>query len=284
VPSDGLPDAPPVDAELPEAGERAATARADTFLADEVDGYAEGRNDPGADRTSRLSAYLKFGCVHPRQLLDRLGPGKGPRTFANELCWRDFYADVLHHRPDTVRRPFVAKMEAMPADHGKQADERFAAWTQGRTGYPIVDAGMRQLLAEGWMHNRLRMITASFLVKDLHLSWQRGASWFHAHLVDGDVASNNHGWQWVAGSGTDAAPYFRVFNPVSQGQRFDPRGEYVRRWVPELRGIEGAAVHEPRTGAAADLFGSTSDGGGYPAPIVDHAAERKESLRRYESL
>ena len=150
------------------------------------------------------------------------------------------------------------------------------------TGYPIVDAGMRQLLAEGWMHNRVRMITASFLVKDLHLAWQRGAAWFLAHLVDGDLASNNHGWQWVAGSGTDAAPYFRVFNPVSQGRRFDPDGDYVRRWVPELRGIGGAAAHEPWTGTR-DLFAS-GPSSGYPDRIVDHATERKESLRRYEAL
>ena len=287
VQSDGLPDAPPVEADLPEPGERAGAKRADAFLANDVEDYAERRNDPSADRTSRLSAYLKFGCVHPRQLLDRLGRSKGPHTFANELCWRDFYADVLYHRPDTARQPFVAKMDAMPADHGKQADERFAAWSAGRTGYPIVDAGMRQLLAEGWMHNRVRMISASFLVKDLHLPWQRGSSWFLAHLVDGDLASNNHGWQWVAGSGTDAAPYFRVFNPVSQGQRFDPHGEYVRRWVPELRGIDGAAVHEPRAsagGTGGDLFAGSTNGVDYPGPIVDHATERKESLRRYDSL
>ncbi|MDQ6696572.1 MAG: DNA photolyase family protein [Actinomycetota bacterium] len=286
VRSDGLPDAPALEAELPEPGERAASARAHTFLSDDVDRYGERRNDPGADQTSRLSAHLKFGCIHPRQLLARLGRSKGARTFANELCWRDFYADVLYHRPDTARQPFVAKMEAMPADHGTRADERFHAWSQGRTGYPIVDAGMRQLLAEGWMHNRVRMITASFLVKDLHLTWQRGASWFLEHLVDGDLASNNHGWQWVAGSGTDAAPYFRVFNPVSQGRRFDPDGEYVRRWVPELRGIKGPAIHEPRIGSGDDLFATpdADEADAYPGPIVDHATERKESLRRYESL
>ena len=164
----------------------------------------------------------------------------------------------------------------MPWDSGEAADELFEAWTQGRTGYPIVDAGMRQLLAEGWMHNRVRMIVASFLVKDLHIEWQRGARWFMQHLVDGDLASNQHGWQWTAGTGTDAAPYFRIFNPTTQAERFDPRGTYVRRYVPELRGIDGKAVHQPWK-----LAGGVPDG--YVEPVVDHKEEREESLRRYEN-
>ena len=282
VRSDGVPDAPKVDADLPEPGERAAHRRADAFLDGPVADYADRRNDPGADATSRLSPYLKWGCLHPRQLLDRLGRGKGPTTFATELAWREFYADVLFHRPETAREAFVEKMAAMPADHGAKADERFEAWAEGRTGYPIVDAGMRQLAGEGWMHNRVRMVTASFLVKDLHLPWQRGARFFMEHLVDGDLASNNHGWQWVAGSGTDAAPYFRVFNPVTQGRRFDPDGTYVRRWVPELRNVEGKAVHEPWSIDAGLLGPSGLED--YPAPIVDHAAERQDSLSRYEKL
>jgi deoxyribodipyrimidine photo-lyase len=216
--------------------------------------------------------------VHPRQLLALVGDEPGAATFATELAWREFYADVLFHRPDTVRRNFAASMDGIRWDRGGEADERFAAWCAGRTGYPIVDAGMRQLLAEGWMHNRVRMITASFLVKDLHLDWRLGAAWFLRHLVDGDLASNSHGWQWTAGTGTDAAPFFRVFNPTLQGARFDPDGDYVRRYVPELRSIPGAAVHEPWT-ARRDLFsGSAPD---YPAPIVDHAAEREEALERY---
>jgi deoxyribodipyrimidine photo-lyase len=168
-------------------------------------------------------------------------------------------------------------MRSMKVDSGKRADERFAAWCDGITGYPIVDAGMRQLRAEGWMHNRVRMIVASFLVKDLHVDWTRGAAWFMHNLVDGDLASNQHGWQWTAGTGTDPAPYFRVFNPVSQSKKFDPDGRYIRRWVPELAKVEGAAIHEPWT-AADDLFGGPD---GYPDPIVDHAAEREEALRRY---
>jgi deoxyribodipyrimidine photo-lyase len=162
----------------------------------------------------------------------------------------------------------------MEVEDGAAADAAFTAWTRGRTGYPFVDAGMRQLLAEGWMHNRVRMVVASFLVKDLHLDWTRGARWFMRRLHDGDLASNQHGWQWVAGTGTDAAPYHRVFNPVLQGLRFDPDGGYVRRYVPELRGVDGPGVHEPwklRGGAPA----------GYPDPIVDHDEERRVALRRY---
>jgi len=162
------------------------------------------------------------------------------------------------------------------------ADERFEAWADGRTGYPLVDAGMRQLRTEGWLHNRVRMVVASFLVKDLHIDWTRGARHFMEHLVDGDVASNQHGWQWVAGTGTDAAPYFRVFNPVSQSKKFDPDGAYIRRWVPELAALEGAAIHEPWT-ADADLFGGGQHGE-YPDPIVDHATERDEALARYDEV
>ncbi len=269
---------------LPPAGEDGAARLADAFLAGDVDGYTDDRNRPDLDRTSRLSAHLKYGTVHPRQLLARLGRSGGATTWAGELCWRDFYADVLHHRPETARQNYVTTMDGLRWDQGTGADERFEAWTQGRTGYPIVDAGMRQLLAEGWMHNRVRMITASFLVKDLHLHWGRGARWFLEHLVDGDLASNNHGWQWTAGTGTDAAPFFRIFNPTAQGQRFDPTGDYVRRHVPELRSIEGKAVHEPWKLGDRDLFGGAPGAGAdtYPAPIVDHKAEREEALARFQ--
>ncbi len=265
---------------LPEGGEAAARALADAFLAGPVDDYTDDRNRPDCDRTSRLSPHLKYGTVHPRQLLARLGSGGGPTTWAGELCWRDFYADVLHQRPETARENYAAGMDGLAWDSGKQADERFEAWCRGETGYPIVDAGMRQLRAEGWMHNRVRMITASFLVKDLHVDWTRGARWFLRHLVDGDLASNNHGWQWTAGTGTDASPFFRIFNPTAQGQRFDPQGDYVRRYVPELAGIEGKAVHEPWKLGDGDLFGGGA--GGYPPPIVDHKAEREEALARYQ--
>ncbi len=287
VDGDGVPDAPETDAELPDPGEEAAHRRLDAFLERDVDGYDGHRDDPGLDATSRLSPYLRWGCLHPRQILDRLGRSKGARTFETEICWREFYADVLFHRPDSARQAFDEAMAGMRVDHGQAADERFRAWTEGRTGYPIVDAGMRQLVAEGWMHNRVRMLTASFLVKDCHLDWTRGARWFMQHLVDGDLASNNHGWQWVAGTGTDAAPYFRIFNPVTQSRRFDPDGEYIRRWVPELRHVEGDAVFAPWD-ADDDLFGGSGaagdDGDRYPDPIVDHQAERREALDRYDDV
>src|SRR6185369_2010059 len=173
------------------------------------------------------------------------GTSEGAEVFGKELVWRDFYADVLHHQPQSAREdlnPLALEYD----DPGPLLE----AWKQGRTGYPIVDAGMRQLLAEGWMHNRVRMIVASFLVKDLHLEWTRGARHFMRHLVDADLASNQHRWQWTTGTGTDAAPYFRVFNPISQGKKFDPDGNYVRRYVPELRGLPGAAAHEPWQGPA----------------------------------
>ncbi|WP_024795047.1 cryptochrome/photolyase family protein [Tomitella biformata] len=283
-------------AALPEPGEAAALRRWRQFRGEphgDLDRYDPDRDRPDLDTTSRLSPHLKFGCIHPRTVLHDLRgrTDPGANTFRSELAWRDFYADVLHHRPETARRNYNAKFDLLRHDTGPDADRAFEAWRTGRTGYPIVDAGMRQLLAEGWMHNRVRMITASFLTKDLHLPWWRGARHFMAHLVDGDLASNQHGWQWTAGCGTDAAPYFRVFNPTAQGERFDPTGEYVRRWVPELRGIPGKAVHRPWEALVAeDLFTasasrhSTSPAGGYPRPIVDHGEERRVALARYGEL
>ncbi|MBA2497392.1 MAG: deoxyribodipyrimidine photo-lyase [Acidimicrobiia bacterium] len=277
IDGDGVPDDPSCDAALPVAGEAAAKRASRRFWDARLEGYAAGRDDPGTDATSRLSVHLKYGTVHPRQLLAKLDRGTGPDTFRTELCWREFYADVLLARPDTVRQSFLPGMRAMVVDEGADADERFTAWAEGRTGYPIVDAGMRQLRAEAWVHNRVRMIVASFLVKDLHLDWTRGARHFMDHLVDGDVASNQHGWQWTAGTGTDAAPYFRIFNPTTQATRYDADGTYVRRWVPELAGVAGTQVHEPWK-----IDGGPPDG--YPLPIVDHAEEREEALRRYDAV
>ncbi|MCX6522002.1 MAG: deoxyribodipyrimidine photo-lyase [Actinobacteria bacterium] len=272
---DGPPAVPAVDSTLPPASEASARDRWAEFLSEGLDQYDDRRNQPALDGTSRLSPALRWGILHPLQLIDDLGPVRAHEVFRSELAWRDFYADVLFRRPETAWENLQPKMDAMVVDTDARAKERFAAWTEGRTGYPIVDAGMRQLLATGWMHNRVRMIVASFLVKDLHLPWQWGARHFMRHLVDGDLASNNHGWQWAAGTGTDAAPYFRVFNPTSQSERFDPDGEYLRRWVPELRDVGGVAVHAP------DGLLRPAD---YPPPIVDHAAERDEALRRYKSL
>ena len=222
--------------------------------------YADLRDIPAVDGTSRLSAALRFGVIHPARLMNDLDPASAHHdTFESELAWRDFYADVLARRPDSAWANLDQKLNGIIVDTDAKARQRFDVWAQGMTGFPIVDAGMRQLAATGWMHNRVRMIVASFLVKDLHLPWQWGAKWFMDHLVDGDLASNNHGWQWAAGTGTDAAPYFRVFNPTTQGDRWDPSGEYQNQWIPEL--------------------GSDN----YPAPMVDHGEERKEALRRYEA-
>ncbi len=281
VAGDPLPKPPPVDASLPQPGEQAAHSRLAQFLDSSIEHYGEQRDRPDQDATSRLSAYLKFGCLHPRQVLAQLDPTSPThRRYETELCWREFYADVLHHRPDSARAAYRREWRAFPTDHGDEAEARFEAWAHGRTGYPIVDAGMRQLLGEGWVHNRVRMIVASFLVKDLHIDWRAGARWFMRHLVDGDIASNQHGWQWVAGSGTDAAPYFRIFNPVAQGKRFDPHGTYVRRWVPELADVADDDIHEPWRTAVSLLSPSLE----YPPPIVDHLTEREESLARYGKL
>jgi deoxyribodipyrimidine photo-lyase len=261
--------------ELPAAGEEAALVRWRAFRDGALSGYTDDRNRPDLDGTSRLSPYLKLGVLHPRTLLADLAGerGKAAHTYENELAWREFYADVLWHQPRTAWADLRPEMTRMRYD---EPDDAIEAWKAGRTGYPIVDAGMRQLLAQGWMHNRVRMITASFLTKDLHVWWPVGARHFLEHLVDGDIASNNHGWQWVAGTGTDASPYFRVFNPVTQGLRFDPDGAYVRRWVPELAHLSGASAHEPWD--APDGYDH-----GYPERIVDHAAERLEALERLEA-
>jgi deoxyribodipyrimidine photo-lyase len=266
----------PAALDLPEAGERAALKRWRAYLEGHLADYDAERDRPDLDTTSHMSVHLKWGEIHPRTMLADLASrrGAGATTYRKELAWREFYADVLFAQPRTAReylRPEFARMEY--DEPGAQLD----AWREGRTGYPIVDAGMRQLRATGWMHNRVRMIVASFLVKDLHVEWQHGARHFMAHLVDGDLASNQHGWQWVAGCGTDAAPYFRVFNPTTQGAKFDPDGAYVRRWVPELRDVDPRHVHDPS--AAPD-----GPPEGYPAPIVDHAEERREALDRYERI
>jgi deoxyribodipyrimidine photo-lyase len=256
-------------AQLPPAGPVAATDRLECFAQGALSRYAEERDRPGVSGTSGLSPYLRFGCIHPRTMLDRIGSGPGAEALRSELAWREFHADVLWHRPESARRPLQAFGEHLPWDTGAEARDRFQAWATGQTGFPFVDAGMRQLLAEGWMHNRLRMVTASFLVKDLHIDWHLGARWFMWHLVDGDLASNQHNWQWVAGTGTDAAPFHRVFNPRLQQERFDPDGSYVRRY------LEGP----PTAGSGARR---ASPDAAYPGPIVDHADERREALARFD--
>ena len=253
-------------------GEAAGRRRLEEF-ADRAASYAAGRNLPGEDGTSRLSPYLRFGCLHPRQVLAAVDDER----FRTEVAWREFYAAVLAFFPDSARTSLRPEMAGLEVDNGPDADRRFDAWVEGRTGYPIVDAGMRQLADEAWMHNRVRMVTASFLVKDLHLDWRRGARLFMARLQDGDLASNQHNWQWVAGTGTDPSPFFRIFNPTAQGKKFDPDGTYVRRWIPELRDVDAAHVHQPW-----ELPGGPP--AGYSRPIVDHAEERSEALARYGRL
>ena len=262
--------------DLPTPGEEAALRRWRSFRDGALADYAAGRDRPDLDGTSRLSPYLSLGVLHPRTLLADLQArrGQGPQTLVTELAWREFYADVLWHHPDSAWRDLKPALAGM---RYSAEEDALDAWRTGTTGYPVVDAGMRQLLAEGWMHNRVRMITGSFLTKDLHAWWPAGARHFLRHLVDADLASNNHGWQWVAGTGTDASPYFRVFNPVSQGQRFDPDGEYVRRWVPELRHLPGRSAHEPWSHPEGYAHG-------YPLRLVDHAEERREALERYAEV
>jgi deoxyribodipyrimidine photo-lyase len=266
----------PAGLELPDAGEDAARSAWTEYVEERLSGYDTQRDRPDLDATSHMSVHLKWGEIHPRTMLADLGSrsGQAVTTYRKELGWREFYADVLFQQPRTAREYLRPEFAAMPYDEpGDQLD----AWREGRTGFPIVDAGMRQLRSVGWMHNRVRMIVASFLVKDLHLEWQHGARHFMQWLVDGDLASNMHGWQWTAGCGTDAAPYFRIFNPTTQGAKFDPDGAYVRRWVPELADVPTRHVHEPWT---------SPDGvpAGYPEPIVDHKKERTEALGRYEQI
>jgi deoxyribodipyrimidine photo-lyase len=256
-----------------DAGEAAALSQWEAFVDDGLDRYGKNRDRPDLKGTSRMSAHLKFGTIHPRTMVAGMNLRKsGAQTYLRELAFRDFYAAVLHHWPASAWSNWNSDFDAIETDTGAEAKRRFEAWKAGETGFPLVDAGMRQLSEIGFMHNRVRMIVASFLVKDLHLPWQWGAEWFLDQLVDGDMASNQHGWQWSAGCGTDAAPYFRVFNPITQGEKFDPAGDYIRRWIPELGDVDDVHLRKGQRPT------------GYPQPIVDHSAERAEALRRYQSL
>ena len=238
--------------------------------------YSENRNRTDLSGTSHLSHALAHGEIHPRTLIAELGDTSGEEVYRKELAWREFYADVLFHNPHTYDGYYEPRFEKLRYD-SETDNPKLDAWKHGNTGYPIVDAAMRQLLTTGWMHNRARMIVASFLVKDLHIEWQVGARWFEMWLTDFDPASNSHGWQWTAGCGTDASPYYRVFNPTLQGYKFDPNGDYVRKYIPELRHIAGAEVHEPWK-----LIDGLQNG--YPAPILDHSVERDEALARLEEI
>ena len=275
-------------------GEAGAAARLKKFTARAMDAYADARNLPDRDGTSMLSPWLHFGELSPRQVWSAVeAPSKesgvfpssnGARVFLSEIGWREFSYHLLFHFPHTPEKPLRAEFEKFywAEDAG---GKKLCAWQRGRTGYPIVDAGMRQLWHTGWMHNRVRMVVASFLVKHLRLNWTHGAAWFWDTLVDADLASNTLGWQWSAGCGADAAPYFRVFAPVLQGVKFDGDGDYVRRWVPELAKLPAEHIHAPWEAPAAVLARAGVElGKNYPGPIVNHAAAREAALKAFKQL
>ena len=263
-----------------EPGERAAARRLAAFASGRLAGYATARDEPATDATSRLSADLRFGVLSVRTAIraaldvgrSASTAGPGVKAWLAQLAWRDFYASVLWHFPYVETTEYKADLRGLQwSDPGRALE----SWVNGRTGYPIVDAAMRQLSTEHFMHNRCRMIVASFLVKDLHLDWRLGERHFIRELVDGDLANNNGGWQWIASTGTDAQPYFRIFNPVLQGERHDPSGEYVRRWVPELLSVPDRYIHRP--------WEAPSPPAHYPPPVVDHARERLVALEMYRN-
>ena len=273
-------------------GEAGAAKTLKRFLANSFDSYSEQRNHPGVTGTSRLSPHLHFGEISPRQVwqgLRRMASQRGlpaeqwrGSQYLTEIGWREFAHHLLHHFPHTPTEPLRPAFKNFP---WRKDATWFRAWQRGRTGYPIVDAGMRELWATGWMHNRVRMIVASFLVKDLLLSWQEGAAWFWDTLVDADLAQNTLGWQWTAGCGADAAPYFRVFNPISQGEKFDPHGDYVRRWCPELAKLPDEWIHEPWAAPALVLARAGFKlGCDYPQPIVSHVIAREVALEAFARI
>ena len=275
-----------LECESPEqasGGESAARATLERFFERGVDRYAETHDALGEDRTSRLSPHIHFGTISPRYIEQRLPGGEGPDAFRRQLCWRDFYHHVIYHHPHNAREEYQERFRG--TSYYRDDDDAFGAWCEGRTGYPLVDAGMRQLLREGWMHNRARLVVGSFLTKDLGIDWRRGERWFMRLLIDGDEASNNGNWQWIASVGTDPQPYFRrIYNPKLQMERHDPRGAYVRRHVPELRDVPDEYLREPWTmpEQLQHELGCRI-GKDYPAPIVDHAEARREALDRYRS-
>jgi len=265
-------------------GEEGGQARLDDFIKHDLAEYERQRDIPGEQATSRLSPHLAFGEITPFQIFASLRRSKsaGASKFRSEIGWREFSYHLLFHNPDLAGRNFRPEFDAMSWRDDVRA---LRAWQRGLTGYPIIDAGMRELWRTGWMHNRVRMIAASFLIKDLMIDWRRGEKWFWDTLVDADAANNPASWQWVAGSGADAAPYFRIFNPVLQGEKFDPRGDYVRRHIPEIAALPDRYIHRPWEAPASVLKDNKIElGKTYPKPIVDHAAARDRALIVYQSI
>ena len=287
--SDPLPKSPdavghPLKQTIPPAGEHAALTRLRHFMAGPVYDYSGNRNFPALDGTSALSPHLRAGTIGIRTIIAALKKARAAApaaktpscdVFLNELIWREFYLQVLHNFPHVTKGAFRPEYDQLKWSENK---EHFAAWCEGSTGFPIVDAAMRCLKATGTMHNRLRMITAMFLTKDLLISWQWGERYFMQQLVDGDMAANNGGWQWSAGTGTDAAPYFRIFNPVSQGEKFDEKGDFVRQWIPELKAFPADIIHQPWENPLLLVKSK------YPQPIVDHSVQREKCLAMFKAV
>lgn len=287
-----LPTTPILSPTVPfMAGENEGHQRLEKFIAQRVAAYADQRNQLDVDGTSALSPYLRFGMVSARQalvaVLEALArtpdkQRKGADVWLSELVWREFYQMILYHFPHVRKECFRPKYNAIQWNNDPS---EFAAWCEGKTGYPVVDAAMHQLKTTGWMHNRARMIVASFLTKDLLIDWRWGERWFMQHLIDGDIAANNGGWQWTAGTGTDAAPYFRIFNPILQGKKFDPDGAYVRRWLPQLQAVPTKFIHAPweMPPPVQRRYGCVI-GTDYPPPIIDHRFARQRTLAAYKAV
>jgi deoxyribodipyrimidine photo-lyase len=273
-------------------GSSGAKTLLDDFLP-RIDDYGEARNFPAVKGPSYLSVHLRFGTVSIRELAAAACAAmartksegvasEGAAVWLSELIWRDFYHQVLHHHPHVVGASFKPEYDRIRWEEGAHADELFAAWCEGRTGYPLVDAAMAQINQTGYMHNRLRMVVASFLTKDLGVDWRRGEAYFATHLNDFDLAANNGGWQWASSSGCDAQPYFRIFNPVAQSEKFDPSAKFIRRYLPQLAALPDAALHAPWTARPVDLTAAgVVPGRDYPKPVVDHAEARATTLARY---
>jgi deoxyribodipyrimidine photo-lyase len=270
------------------------SAAAEALLADfleRIDDYATAREYPAVKGPSYLGVHLRFGTISIRRAAAAARAhaagrhGRGAETWLSELIWRDFYQQVLHHAPHVVGASCRPEFDKLRFEHGRHAEEAFQAWCDGRTGYPLVDAAMAQIRETGWMHNRLRMLTASFLVKDLGIDWRRGEAFFAEHLIDYELASNNGGWQWVASTGCDAQPWFRVFNPVTQSRRFDPEGKFIRRYLPPLARLDDQQIHAPWLVGPIELEAAGVElGRNYPQPIVDHAEARAKTLQRYGAV